>query len=116
MSGTWTFRSGHAAKDVPVTLLTVRMSPALDDRNVAPAGRPYAIPLTASARVTTMAAEVSYDDGHTWQSVPVRGSGAAWVATVRHPAAAGFVSLRIHARDHAGDTVTQTVIRAYPIA
>jgi subtilisin family serine protease len=113
---TWTFRSRHAAGDVPLPLLTVRMSPTLDDHNTAPAGRPYAIPLTASAPLSALGAEVSYDDGHTWQPAPVRGSGTARTATVRHPATAGFVSLRIHARDRAGDEVTQTVIRAYAIA
>jgi hypothetical protein len=34
-------------------------------------------------------------------------------ATVSHPSGAGFVSLRVHAEDAAGTSVTQTAIRAY---
>jgi hypothetical protein len=113
---TWTFRSQHADSDAQLPLLSVRMSPALDENNSAPAGRPYAIPLTASAPVSAIGAEVSFDDGHTWQPAPVRGSGTVRTAVVRHPARAGFVSLRIHAQDRAGNSVSQTVIRAYPIA
>ncbi|MEV4757671.1 hypothetical protein AB0J86_21515 [Micromonospora sp. NPDC049559] len=56
-----------------------------------------------------LAVEASYDDGATWNRVPVR-DGAA---RVRHPAGAGFVSLRATAADGAGNTVRQTVVRAY---
>jgi hypothetical protein len=116
VSGTWRFRSGHATTDVPLALLTVRMSPALDERNTAPAGRPLRLPLTASRPVSAMAVEVSSDDGKTWRPATVGGSGAGWVALVRHPSKAGFISLRVHARDRSGNTVTETVIRAYKLA
>ena len=116
VSGTWTFQSGHSGTDVALGLLTVRMSPVLNDRNVGPTGRAFAIPLTASRRLSGLQAEVSFDDGHSWRPAAVSGSGAAWVATVHHPAGAGFVSLRVYARDRSGNTVTETVIRAYPIA
>jgi hypothetical protein len=35
---------------------------------------------------------------------------------LRHPAGDGFVSLRARSSDASGDTVEQTVIRAYRIA
>jgi hypothetical protein len=56
---------------------------------------------------------VSYDDGATWAAVPVKPSREGWIATVRHPSGAGFVSLRATAVDSAGNTVTQTVVHAY---
>jgi hypothetical protein len=57
---------------------------------------------------------VSYDDGGTWQTAPVRrGDDGQWLASVRHPAGATFVSLRATATDGAGNTVDQTIIHGY---
>lgn len=110
----WTFRSGRG--DAVLPLWTVRFSPRLDERNTAPAGCPFTIPVEAKAapgaetgRLKDLATEVSYDDGATWVIAPmVKGA-----AVVRHPRGQGFVSLRATARDSAGNTVTQTVIHAY---
>lgn len=44
----------------------------------------------------------------------LRGTDAGWTATVRHPEN-GFASLRVHATDPDGNTVKQTVMRAYAI-
>ncbi len=120
ISGTWTFRS--ASGDARLPLSTVRFSPRLDDHNAAPAGRAFDIPLTverqkgsAATRNKALRAEVSYDDGQTWQAAAVRGSGDRRTMRVSHPATAGFVSLRVRATDTAGNTAVQTVIRAYAI-
>jgi hypothetical protein len=124
VAATWTFRSGHVAGETPrlLPLSTVRFSPRLDQRNAAPAGRRFDVPLTverqagsAATRVRSVRVDVSYDDGRTWQRADVRGSGQSRIVTVRHPQAAGFASLRVRAADTAGNTVTQTVVRAYRI-
>ncbi|BCB81827.1 hypothetical protein GCM10022251_14430 [Phytohabitans flavus] len=60
---------------------------------------------------TTLRVEISLDEGTTWRAVPVIRHGDGYRALV--PAGAESVSLRVHARDAAGSTVTQTVIRAY---
>jgi hypothetical protein len=121
----WTFRSRHVAGTTPqrLPLSTVQLSPKLDDLNAAPAGRLLDIPLDvqrqpgASAGRTLWATlEVSYDDGKTWHPALVRGSGDHRTATVRNPSATGYASLRVRAGDTTGETVTQTVIRAYAIA
>lgn len=52
--------------------------------------------------------EVSYDDGAHWTEVPVAGGKAL----LNHPAS-GHVSLRAKVTDTAGNTVDQTIIRAY---
>jgi hypothetical protein len=52
---------------------------------------------------------VSFDDGASWRRVPV----VAGTAIVAHPAGAGFAALRASATDTAGNTVEQTIIRAY---
>jgi hypothetical protein len=65
--------------------------------------------------VRKLAVQVSYDDGATWQAALVKGSGSQWALTVLHPPGAGHVSLRAQATDGRGNTVTQTIIRAYHI-
>ncbi|MFE5591339.1 S8 family peptidase [Streptomyces sp. NPDC056549] len=54
----------------------------------------------------------SYDDGVTWRKVRLdaRANG-----TIDNPAAAGFVSLRVTATDADGNSVDQTVTRAYQV-
>ncbi|MFF5077600.1 S8 family serine peptidase [Actinoplanes sp. NPDC000266] len=115
VTSTWTFRSGSTATATPLPLLSVRMSPALNLGNSAPRGRRFGVPLklNSPAGVT---AQVSYDDGRTWKPATVTGHGTNHTAWVRHPLSAGFASLRVSARTSAGDTVEQTVIRAYRIS
>ena len=60
----------------------------------------------------------SYDDGKTWTRPRAAAShgGGNFSATINQPplsATSGFVSLRVAARDQAGNSVTQTIIRAY---
>ncbi|MER6590412.1 hypothetical protein ABT214_00785 [Micromonospora purpureochromogenes] len=67
---------------------------------------------SAAAPNRTLAVAASFDDGRTWVELPVvRG-----VARVTHPQRPGFVSLPLRATDTAGNTVTQTIQRAYRIA
>jgi hypothetical protein len=119
---TWRFASEMPAPDQfnPLALLAVRARGAMNADGVAPAGAPYLVTLEVErlegapvAAVTSLALEVSYDEGKTWRSAPVARVGDRAVALLWHPARAGFVSLRSHASDAAGDTVLQTVIRAY---
>ncbi|MFY1669249.1 S8 family serine peptidase [Plantactinospora sp. WMMB334] len=117
---TWTFRSGHVAGETPVRqpISTVRFSPRVDNDNSTPAGQTGTVPVTVTAQPgsgaganETLTVEVSYDDGVTWAPAEV----TAGQAVLRHPAGPGYVSLRASATDTAGNTVTQTVIRAYKI-
>ncbi|MFC7534908.1 S8 family serine peptidase [Actinoplanes sp. GCM10030250] len=123
--GSWTFRSGHVDGEEfrRLPLHTVRFAPRVNSANAAPAGRRFEIPVFVEhqpdsnvGRVRSVRVEVSYDDGKTWKNAAVSGKGDKRVATVQHPRGAGFVSLRTSAADTAGNTVTQTVIRAYALA
>ncbi|MEE6262688.1 S8 family serine peptidase [Plantactinospora sonchi] len=120
----WTFRSGHVSGDEParLPLSSVRLSPPLDQVSAAPAGRWFAIPVSVvrqpgseAARTRSLTVDVSYDDGRTWRKATVLAIGGSGVALVQHPDRAGFVSLRAAATDRAGNTVRQTVIRAYAL-
>ena len=119
--GSWRFRSRPVPGPggVLLTAMAVRFKPNLDDANRAPAGVPFTIPVSvqdqSGAPVTalrSLTVEASYDDGQSWQRVPLVRAGTGWTALVRHPAA-GFVSLRARASDAAGNEVDQTIIRAY---
>jgi hypothetical protein len=119
----WTFRSGHVRGEEParLPLSTVRFAPPVDANNVVTAvGKSLTIPVTverqpgsAAKPVKTLAVEVSFDDGRTWQKVKLTKHGSGWRMPIRHPDQAGYVSLRAASRDRAGNTVEQTVLRAY---
>ncbi|MDP9795966.1 subtilisin family serine protease [Catenuloplanes nepalensis] len=116
VTASWTFTSAHGTGPVPIS--TVILTPPVDASGVAPKGRAFSVPVRVAGQANSAAApnrsltvEVSYDDGATWSRAAVR-DGAV---QLRHPATAGFVSLRAVATDRAGGTVTQTVIRAYEI-
>ncbi|MEU6223268.1 S8 family serine peptidase [Streptomyces sp. NPDC047042] len=122
---TWGFTSarprGSTTSALP--LLTVRTGGAVDLQSTAPAGRAFRVPLTVQrptgaerSTVTRLALQVSYDNGRTWKTVPVTRRGTTGSALLHHPSRTGYVSLRISAADRAGNTVTQTVVRAYRIA
>jgi hypothetical protein len=120
LAATWTFTSAHTdpAAFTALPMSAVVFSPATDDASVAPKGRAFSVPFridkqenSAAADNRSLTVEASYDDGKTWTAAPVR-NGAA---QLRHPDTAGFVSLRATAVDQAGNTVTETLIRAYEI-
>ncbi|WP_376771488.1 S8 family serine peptidase [Micromonospora polyrhachis] len=124
VEASWTFKSGHVPGDdfSAVPAMVVRYAPRLDVANSAPAGRAFDIPVTVAhqagaptSAVRSLTVEVSYDDGKTWQKAKLRSADRGWVATVRHPGQPGYVSLRAKAVDSTGNTVTQSVIRAYKL-
>ncbi len=66
----------------------------------------------------TASVSASFDDGKTW-STPVDAKalgGGRFSAAISQPPlsqTSGFASLRVTARDGAGNSVTQTIIKAY---
>ena len=119
VSVAWTFTSAHSAAPERLPLTTARPTPVLDETNTARAGLPLLIPVALDRQTGSKVAanrklgvSVSFDDGKTWFTAPMLGN----VALVLHPRRSGFVSLRVTATDTAGDSVTQTILRAYRIA
>ncbi len=121
---TWTFRDpGASAPARPLPLTVVRAVGEVDGEGRAPSGVTYPLGLVAQrqpgapgGQLAALKVEASFNDGKAWSAVPTRQIGDGGLAVLQHPAGKGFVSLRITARDNAGNTVTQTVIRAYEIA
>ncbi|WP_439658336.1 S8 family serine peptidase [Lentzea sp. HUAS TT2] len=121
VSAEWGFRSEHTTTATPLPLLSVSFDPELDLTNHAPRNALFPVPLRVDrqpgapgGRAEPKQVEVSRDDGQTWQRVPVLRVNGTWSALVQNPAS-GFVSLRAKAADQDGNTVTQTVIRAYRV-
>jgi subtilisin family serine protease len=122
VSTAWTFRSGHVdgTEEVALPLLGVRYTPELDDRNHARPGSGFRIPVeiyrqpgaAGSPVVADLTVEVSYDDGDSWHATPLTRDGTRWLATADNPAG-GTVSLRTKAIDTDGNTLEQTITRAY---
>ena len=120
ISAEWTFKSSHVDGTglKALDLNVVRFAPKLDVNGSAPAGKPFLVPLTMQDETgkdvapKRLSVEVSYDEGRTWQRVPVINN---MVAKLNHPAGATSVSLRASATDRDGNTVKQTVIRAYAL-
>ncbi|MFC7791262.1 S8 family peptidase [Streptomyces cinereoruber] len=68
------------------------------------------------AALTSARLSYSYDGGTTWTEAPVTGQGGHWTATVNHAGATGEqVTLRTELTDARGNSVTQTVVRAYDV-
>ncbi|MDX2847763.1 S8 family serine peptidase [Streptomyces sp. PA03-3a] len=65
--------------------------------------------------IRTVTLEVSYDDGATWRKATLRQSGNGWKAQLDAPSRARFASLRTTARDSKGNSVSQTLIRAFGV-
>ncbi|NEB00884.1 S8 family peptidase [Streptomyces sp. SID13726] len=113
----WTFRSAKTPEGAfaTVPLSTVRFSPGLTLASTAKAGKRFEVPFTvegaaAGQRPAKLAFHVSYDEGKTWQ--PAKSVGGTHLS-LKHPARAGSVSLRAELTDRDGNTLTQTVERAY---
>jgi subtilisin family serine protease len=121
----WTFKSKTVAgkKWLALPVSSVRIAPPVDATNTVPAGKAATLGLAVTRQknssakaVKTLTVDVSYDDGKTWKKAVVKGSGASWTIGVTHPKAAGFASLRVLLTDKDGNTLKQTIKRAYRIA
>ncbi|MBM0256628.1 hypothetical protein [Micromonospora sp. 4G55] len=118
----WTFKSGHVGDGelVKLPMTAIRFTPELNINNRAPANRLFEIPISldrqvgaAPGQTSSLTVDASFDDGKTWQQLTVQRSGEKAVVRVYNPAGTGFVSLRAAATDTSGNTVKQTIIRAY---
>jgi hypothetical protein len=72
-------------------------------------------PFAAAADITSATASVSFDGGATWQPAAVTGAGGTRFAAFDAPPGS-YVSVKVSAADAAGNTVTETLMRAYATA
>ncbi|MFF7581256.1 hypothetical protein ACFZBE_41080, partial [Streptomyces sp. NPDC008061] len=57
--------------------------------------------------------EVSYDDGASWRPQDLKENKGTWQTTVNAPSRAGYVSIRVTAKQRNGGGITQTITRAF---
>ncbi|MET8330314.1 S8 family serine peptidase [Streptomyces sp. NPDC005181] len=119
----WTFRSDTAAASTRLPMLQVDYDVPVDAQNAVGPQRRHTLGLDvrmqdgmAAPRGVTLKVETSYDDGRTWTTATTTRKGSGFTATVERPARVhgdAYVTLRVTAKDAAGNSVRQTVDRAY---
>lgn len=103
----WTFESSATPAAEPVAAPVVRFTPRPDDVLA------MSVRHQAGGRTTRLAVQVSYDEGRTWRTPMATRIGDRGVAFLKPPAGAGSVSVKASAADDAGNSVEQTILRAY---
>ncbi|MFB7939772.1 S8 family serine peptidase [Streptomyces sp. NPDC056049] len=121
----WRFRSARDehVHSQPVPLLFPRVGLPEDAAKTLPArpGQKLALKATGHGGYTpgalvSASLSYSYDGGATWTEAPVARHGGTWTATVDHTGATGRqVTLRTELTDANGNSVRQTVTRAYDV-
>lgn len=111
----WTFRSAATAEDHWSCLPLISLAYDIETDLAGSVRGGQRIPVGLGASYVAQAAgtgtlsggrlEVSYDDGGTWTSVPLKGAGASWHGTLTVPRGASSVSLRASAHDDKGGAV-----------
>ncbi|MGW1887186.1 S8 family serine peptidase [Streptomyces sp. NPDC001970] len=123
-STSWTFHSDTTAAPEKLPLLQVDYAVPVDAQNAVGSARRHNLGLSvrmqdgmAAPRGVTLKVETSYDDGKTWTTARTAGKGSGqFTATVERPSSVrgdAYVTLRVTATDAAGNSVRQTVNRAY---
>ena len=74
------------------------------------------IQLAKSARITRATAQVSYNDGQTFQPATVTSAGGGRFRITFTAPAGVDVTLRVSADDAAGGSITETILRAFGVA
>ncbi|WP_372348958.1 S8 family serine peptidase [Streptomyces sp. KL116D] len=121
----WNFRSAHTSEDASAFLPLINLNYDLDTSlaGTVRAGSKLPVGLSAeyvkgaidTGRLGGGTLQVSYDDGKTWKSVSLKGSGASWTGSLSIPRDATSVSLKAGAKDDKGGSVSQEIIRAVAV-
>ncbi|GAA2598110.1 MULTISPECIES: S8 family peptidase [Streptomyces] len=123
-STSWSFESGRTGTATPLSLLQLDYDVPVDVSNTVRGTRAHRVDVRVRAqdglsvpRGVSVRVEASYDDGRTWTTARTHGHGRnAFRASIAPPAHQdAWVTLRVTARDAAGDSVRQTVRRAYAV-
>jgi subtilisin family serine protease len=117
----WRFTSGYTDDTSLVPMALVQLDYAVPTDLSGRAHRRSEVKVTASqlpgalgaAPISAATLEVSYDDGKTWHRTSLRHKGGSWQGRLDAPAKARFATLRATARDAKGNSVSQTVVRAF---
>lgn len=123
IEASWTFESEQSAEQAALPLWAIRFHPEVDARNRAAAGPVVEIPVVLQPQPQSPVGtagrpvvEISGDDGKTWHRATVtENSARRYVAKAPTPAGATYISVRASMRDSLGNTVRETIVRAYAL-
>jgi hypothetical protein len=118
--GAWMFDSAYVSTGEQVKpLLSISIRPALNESGKARRGT-LRIPLSVhevgnpgTADVSEVTVQASFDDGASWQKMPVSRVGKEWVVEMSHPQKGDYVSLRMSAQGTGNNRVEEMIVRAY---
>ncbi|MGW4483402.1 S8 family serine peptidase [Amycolatopsis sp. NPDC004368] len=113
----WDFLSGYA-DDQALPLVQLDYEANLDlagraSRTSAFSVKPTVGSAAADDAITSVKLEVSYDDGASWHPEAVKENRGTWRAQLHAPARAGYVSIRVTAKQRNGGGISQTITRAF---
>ncbi|WP_351226026.1 S8 family serine peptidase [Streptomyces sp. NPDC002133] len=115
----WNFTSAATKAESVESLPLIQLDYGVDTDKAGRADRRAKLTVTAShlpgttAAIGKLSVEISYDDGATWQRADLDRAGDGWRTSLKAPKTAGFVTLRVTARDSADNSVSQTITRAF---
>ncbi|WP_055590727.1 S8 family peptidase [Streptacidiphilus griseoplanus] len=117
----WNFTSAAGEPGVATVLPLIQLDYQVDTDTAGKAHRnaelvvtPSHIPGGPSSRaIRTVTLDVSYDDGKTWQKAALTHRDDGWAAVLHAPAHAAYATLRTSAHDDLGNSVTQSITRAF---
>ncbi|MGC4940554.1 S8 family serine peptidase [Kribbella sp. DT2] len=111
----WTFTSGEA-EDQALPLAQLDYTAEVDAAGRAKRNSVFTIRpsvLGGGDPVRSVALEISYDDGASWQRQNLQENKGTWKTQLRAPGRAEQVSIRVTAKQRNGDGITQTVNQAF---
>lgn len=117
----WGFQSAQTDYTKLETLPLIQLDYAVSTDLAGRAHRRTGLSVTPSqlagpGKASSVAVEVSYDDGASWRTLRSSRHGSTWQVQLDAPSKARYVSLRTTARDTAGNSVVQTVDRAFGLS
>lgn len=122
LSGSFTFQAWANDSSLAASVFWPRLIPGdLSTANAAQPGTKTTIPITFDTQTGAIAVHgvavwASVNGGQTWTALTVSNTGHSWSVTVRNPAHAGFVSLRVKGTSAAGFSASVTAINAYRVS
>ena len=119
-SGSWTVATVAADAGAILPLHSVRVSSPNVVNGFAKVGERQSVTLDVgrpegapAPGTKNLKFEVSYDGGKTWKKVTISRVGDHATASLKHPKGATGVSVRVSGTDRAGNTFTQTTVKAW---
>ncbi|MCX5093890.1 S8 family serine peptidase [Streptomyces sp. NBC_00365] len=117
----WNFTSAAGEPGVATVLPLIQLDYKVDTDTAGKAHRNAELVVTpshipggpSSKTIKAVSLDVSYDDGTTWQKTTLTHRGDGWATMLHAPARAAYATLRASAHDGRGNSVTQSITRAF---